>query len=154
MKDPDHEAHRTGRSGYYLSIIKSVNLKHERKKRPRRLCAYTYRRLTPVCTSAQSDNMLTTKNIDNRKISREDQYQPAQTNRTLCWLFCRRPVVEVQQTGHVNLSFIVFNLRQKHHDQTANLTFQFQHTELLDSLFSRLYAIRCDCNGSKWKNFR
>ena len=41
MKDPDHEAHRTGRSGYYLSITKSVNLKHERKKRPRRLCAYT-----------------------------------------------------------------------------------------------------------------
>ena len=78
---------------------------------------------------------LTTKIIDNRKISREDQYQPAQSNRTLCWLFCRRPVVEVQQTGHVNLSFIVFNFRQKHHDQTANLTFQFQHTELLDSLF-------------------
>ena len=66
---------------------------------------------------------LTTKNIDSRKIGREDQYQPAQ------------PVVEIQQTGHVNLSVIVFNFRQKHHDQTANLTFQFQHTELLDSLF-------------------
>ena len=47
-----------------------------------------------------------TKNIDNRKISREDQYQPAQSDRTLCWLPCRRPVVEVQQTGHVYLSFI------------------------------------------------
>ena len=40
--------------------------------------------------------------------------------------------MEVQQTGHVNLSFIVFNFRQKHNDQTANLAFQFQHTELLD----------------------
>ena len=78
---------------------------------------------------------LTTKNIDNRKISREDQYQPAQSDWTLCWLLCRRPVVEVQQTGHVNLSFIKFNFRQKHNDQTANLRFQFQHTELVDSLF-------------------
>ena len=52
---------------------------------------------------------LTTKNIDNRKISREDQYQPVQSDRTLCWLLCRRPVVEVQQTGHVNQSFIVIN---------------------------------------------
>ena len=50
---------------------------------------------------------LTTRNIDNRKISREDQYQPAQSDRTLC----PKPVVEVQQTGHVNLSFIVFNFR-------------------------------------------
>ena len=131
MKDPDHEAHRTGRSGYYLSIIKSVNLKHARKKRPRRLCAYTYRRHQFAHLHSPISS-LTIRNIDNRKISREDQYLPAQSDRTLCWLFCRRPVVEVEQTGHVNLSFIVFNFRQKHHDQTANLTFQFQDTELLD----------------------
>ena len=57
-------------------------------------------------------------------------------------------MVEVQQTGHVNLSFIVFNFRQKHHDQTAK-------TDVSVSAYRATgFILTPVCHGSKWKKFQ